>query len=194
MESQLFWRDITRRLRAVARSVILGSGVMALSEDEDLTQDTLIDLQAFVARRREEDPDLDAAALREEALTFGKRCLKNNFLDTIRKRRRRAEFDAAVTLGSNEAQGFLDVGFRRTDMPEEVASALDLIEAMRAKTRSAVNNRLLTACATIVRTGIRATPDTLRDLSGVQDLHKFRAFVRNAGDLPSIVGVGHDDE
>lgn len=174
-----FWRDLEPRVRTAARLIVVGSTVVPFDEHRDLSQATLLDLHVFVDRRRSEDPELTLELLLGEVKAWGAVCLENNFLDIVRKYRRRAPRLKTLGGNSSEVEGYVDFAHKRVATPFEREVAFDWIERTRCTSRSPKVHSILDALHKGVAEDIDLLPKDVQLIAGVNsnDMHHFRERV-----------------
>ncbi|MEG3146744.1 hypothetical protein U1839_18990 [Sphingomonas sp. RT2P30] len=175
-----FWVEVDSRVRSAARLVVAGTNAVPRAEYEDLAQLTMLDLHRFVAGKLSEEPDIGLGELQRQVFAFGATCLNHNFLDLVRKSRRRQIRDIELAGNSNEIEGFADFSRRRGSTPEERQIALDWIRRLRERSKSVRFQAILDALEEVTVEELEGvTPKDITLLAKVSsnDIHKFRQLV-----------------
>lgn len=178
-----FWSMLTKRYRIAARLLYLQSRWPLGDRYEDLAQDTLIKTMRFVENRR--DVEGEAFAITpdfvQECVKHGRTCMENQFLDEIRKARRRRFTDVSEQELENMVVLVVDGGVSA----DIKAVALSWVKDMRRRSKRAPFQRMLTAFVELVEEGF---PDIsvkdVADRAGVShnDVYRFKLLVRDTRD------------
>lgn len=178
-----FWSLLTKRYRTAARLLYLQSRWPLGDRYEDLAQDTLIKTIRFVEQRREKEGDAFAITkdFLEECVRHGRTCMENQFVDEIRKARRRRFNQLSETDFTREIILVVD-GRNSSDTK---AIALSWVKDMRRRSKRGAFQRMLTAFAELVEEGF---PDiSLKDVAhragaSHNDVYRFKQIVQNTRD------------
>jgi hypothetical protein len=183
-----FWREFRNRLLAAARKTCAGSKWQLASGPEDFAHGGFMVAMSFMGNRigrREASLEL-LESFSDEAFSYARAAMKNDFLDEVRKAVQSHLYREARTPSPNESEESGSWRHARPHTPEDYAAVTRLAQQM-SQGGTATHKKIAEAAAIVAREGgDRVSGKDVTALAGVssRDLADFRRRAAKRGLRP----------